>query len=237
MKKKFKKTVLEKNFEEDEEKEKIVFSKKIFSKEYRGLLVGIVFFIFLVGTISFFALYGQNPLAAEDPEELFYAKLVSEEMNDYFDAVIFEMTLEDGVDELDRAYIESVKEDYEWLKRKNGEIIRIGNNTLLRVMVFAYFSEIIDEINWDFSMDIGEPTKETFELTINMAKEMDYRKLELFFEEELEEFNETEKRIIKEMIDSLGREYYEIKEEHLDKSSIERQYAEAKKIIFLFGEY
>jgi hypothetical protein len=228
-----KKNKLGKKENKIEKKQKENISKKIMPfidllKRKKGFAIAIIFFIILVILVLF-----SSNFETGESEGIVYSRAISQEIDEYSDFIIEQAKLElVNIEEpLDKHYLESIIDDMEWLKQKNNEILSNRNDLMIRMAGFVIFHEQIMLINEEFSFEIIEPD---YDLTINMAKEVEFNKNAILFDD-LEELSENEIKIFNETIDRLLKNYYAFKQEQIKNSIKERQYVESKKIIFLFN--
>jgi hypothetical protein len=228
-----KKNKLGKKENKIEKKQKENISKKIMPfidllKRKKGFAIAIIFFIILVILVLF-----SSNFETGESEGIVYSRAISQEIDEYSDFIIEQARLElFNIEEpLDEHYLNSIIDDMLWLKKKNNEILSNRNDLMIRMAGFVIFHEQIMLINEEFSFEIIEPD---YDLTINMAKEVEFNKNAILFDD-LEELSENEIKIFNETIDRLLKNYYAFKQEQIKNSIKERQYVESKKIIFLFN--
>ncbi len=206
-------------------------------KKYPGFIIAIVFALIVLALVIVV-----SPAQSVSSADLDFAKQLYVE-----NQVILDQLQQNILDEmdttsytgLDKEYFLSALDDLNWLEEKNQEAFFSfpSQEVPVKVIAFSIFFENISQLNQNFSLDIGLID---YESTILEAQRKEFVFVELISEEDIDylfEGQESDKQIFFNTITSLEANYFAKEKAFLNGNySIERKFAEAKKINLFFDE-
>ena len=210
-----------------------VYKIKSFIKEKPYFIIALIASIIIILLFAY-SYYGVNA----NSEKASFAKQIYLDLNmvteEYKQNLLLEMA--NPVEStLDDDYLYSIQDDLEWIQAKNKEIFysKPSSDVFPKEAALSLASEVIIQLNMDFSFEIGTPNQEE---KIATALATDVNTPILLNDDELLEVfdNDNERAIFLSTAKKIFSDYVRTKKLLIQNStSNERKYVEAKKIILL----
>lgn len=206
---------------------------KGFAVKNYGFVIALVVVIVIIIVLAF-AQY--DPAASQEKAtyaQQFYASNQSD-FNSYLQNISDELAQTQKTT-LDESYLLSTKSDIQWLTAKENTLYnsRPSSEVFPKEAAFTLFAQQITQINSDYTLDVGQTN---YDEIITSGLALDYNVPQMLTAEELDSTFTTqkEKDVYFQTLNQLFGDYISTKKQFIRATmSKERQYVEAKKLVYL----